>query len=51
MTDDPVCEQCGYKRSEHGVDQRTLEPVKCPVPREEKTTPPQEHRRSPGGDY
>jgi hypothetical protein len=49
--DDPICNKYGEPRSKHGVDQRTLEPTKCPVPREEKTTPPQERERSPKGDY
>jgi hypothetical protein len=49
--DDPLCNRCGEPRSKHGLDPRTLEPVKCPVSREETTTPPQEHERSPSGDY
>ena len=49
--DDPICNKCGEPRSKHGVDQRTLEPVKCPISREKKTTPKQERRRSPGGGY
>jgi len=44
MKNNPTCNKCGKKRSEHGLDQMTLEPVKCPVPR-------QEHRASPKGDY
>lgn len=51
MPDDPTCNQCGRPKSEHGIDQFSGEPVKCPVPREEKTTPPQERARSPRGDY
>jgi hypothetical protein len=31
MTDNPTCNRCGKKRSAHGPDQMTLEPVKCPV--------------------
>jgi hypothetical protein len=49
--DDPICNKCGRARSEHGLDERTLEPTKCPAPREEKTTPPQETARKPRGDY
>lgn len=42
--DDPICNRCGHPRSAHGVDQMTLEPVKCPVYR-------QEDPRPPNGDY
>lgn len=49
--DDDICSQCGHPRSEHGIDQRTLEPTKCPVKRQEKTTPPQEYQNTPKGDY
>lgn len=47
----PRCSKCGYMMKHHGVDPATGEQSKCPVKREEKTTPPQEHNRSPRGDY
>jgi len=50
-SDAPVCNRCGRPRSAHGIDPHTGEPTRCPVSREESTTPPQEHRRSPRGDY
>lgn len=28
---DPICNDCGEPRSEHGLDQCTMEPTKCPV--------------------
>lgn len=49
--DEQFCNKCGHPRREHGVDQRTLEPTKCPVNRERKTTPAQETARTPRGDY
>jgi hypothetical protein len=52
MSDDTtICNQCGKPRRDHEIDPRTLEPTKCPVSREEKTTPPQEPNRTPRGDY
>lgn len=51
MSDDPRCNRCGYPQSEHGVDPISGRLTKCPAPREKKTTPPQEHERSPRGDY
>lgn len=49
--DDPTCPRCGEPRSKHGLDERTLEPTKCPVHRAEPDTPPQEHDTHPRGDY
>lgn len=49
-TDDDVCKNCGLHASKHEKDPMTLL-LKCPVMREEVNTPPQEHHRSPRGDY
>jgi hypothetical protein len=46
-----ICNQCGKPRRDHEIDERTGEPTKCPVTREETNTPPQEHHRTPRGDY
>lgn len=49
--DTDICAQCGRPRAEHSIDQYSGRQVKCPVIRETVTTPPQEHERSPRGDY
>ena len=49
-TDEDVCKGCGQHASRHDVEQLTGR-LKCPVLREEKTTPPGEYARSPRGDY
>lgn len=48
---DATCTRCGEPRRAHEIDQYTGEPTKCPVRREATTTPPQEHARTPRGDY
>lgn len=47
----PRCSKCGHLMERHDIDPATGERTKCPVFREEKLTPPQEHERSPRGDY
>jgi len=49
--EDPICNRCGKRRSKHRMDQYAGELTKCPVPREEKTTPSQEHQRTATGEY
>jgi len=52
VSNDPdLCNHCGYHRDRHSVDERTLEPIKCPVYRAETNTPPQESHNTPRGDY
>lgn len=48
-TDDDVCRGCGQHASKHYEEGQGR--LRCPVQRERKTTPPQEHHRSPRGDY
>lgn len=49
-TEDDICRGCGQHVSKHSIDQMSLE-YQCPVLRQEKHTPPQEHNTSPRGDY
>jgi len=45
-----ICTKCGEPMEDHKVTQRNARGHKCPIKRENKDTPPQEHRRSRSGE-